>query len=333
VTRPARRALPVWFKLLGLLVCSAVIIAADRPLVGAVAAAGAIGGAAAAGVRMRAWRRLALPVGLMVLLVGALQLVGGSPDAALASAARLGGIGMLAVTFTLTTPPGEIVAWVESALARLGLGPRRVFRVGLVVGLTTRSLDHLGEVGRRVLDARRARGLQRSLRAFAVPVTVEAARFAHGVGEALDARGIGAAADRIADPQPYRLIGRIERTAPGTASARWLPSGQEMGPAATAAGDVPPHLVLEAMVQTAGMLLAAERSPDPPDRSRWLLAGLDDVTVGPARQDRPVDIVCTATHDPGRAGRVVAAAVQDGRDLGAATVLMVARDPSVEDGA
>ncbi|MFN8110098.1 MAG: hypothetical protein U0Y82_09695 [Thermoleophilia bacterium] len=97
---------------------------------------------------------------------------------------------MLSLSVTLTTTQPDMIATLEGLLVRCRMRPDRVFRAGVAVGVLLRGLTHLWVVSRQVLDARRARGLHRSLRAFAVPTVVEAARFAHGVGEALTARGI-----------------------------------------------------------------------------------------------------------------------------------------------
>ena len=132
---------------------------------------------------------------LAVVVLTGFQAMIGRLDAGLLAAARLSAVIALAVALTLTTRPADMVGWLERVLLRLRVRPARVFRIGLAVGLALRSLDHLGVVAWRVLDARRARGLGGNLRAFAVPTVIAAARFAHGMGEALEARG-------IADPTP-----------------------------------------------------------------------------------------------------------------------------------
>lgn len=135
------------------------------------------------------------PILWLVALLLAVQVVIGRPGAGVLAALRILAVAALAIGVTVTTSHTQMITVLERGLRRLRVGPTRVFRLGLTIGVALRSLDHLGVVAGRVVDARRARGLSRSLRAFAVPTVVAAARFAHGAGEALDARG-------IADPQP-----------------------------------------------------------------------------------------------------------------------------------
>ena len=75
------------------------------------------------------------------------------------------------------------------------LGPlRRVGvdaeRIGLMLALAVRSIPVLVGLAEEVRQARAARGVQRSVRAFAVPFTIRALRHADRLGEALAARGV-----------------------------------------------------------------------------------------------------------------------------------------------
>lgn len=319
--------IPVGLRLLALIVLSTAVIVVDLPMVNVVVVVAAAIAAHTSGVPRRSWRRLAVPVASMALLVGLLQLVTGHPDDGVHSAARLLAIGSMAITFTLTTPAAMLVAWVESMLRRFGLRPDRIFRAGLVVGLTTRGIDHLADVAGRVIEARRARGLQRSARAFAVPMVVEAARFAHGVGEALDARGIADRPEMVPSVAPYRMVARVTVGSGGrSASARWTPTGGELGPCAQRPDAVPPHLIIEAGVQLAGHLMAA--GSDETGR-RWLLAGIDDLEVRPGRWDEPVDVAARLDRHVGGIGRVLVESRQDRAVLAMSTVLMAAFEPSV----
>ncbi len=181
---------PAGVKLLALLVGAAAIVAVNRPVVSGAALVVLAAAILGAGVPARELARQARPVLLLIVVLTAFQALIGRPVEGLVAAIRLLAVAVLALSVTLTTSSTQMVDWLERVLLRLRVRPARVFRLGLVVGLALRSLDHLGVVAQRVLDARRARGLQRSLRAFAVPTVVAAARFAHGVGEALEARGI-----------------------------------------------------------------------------------------------------------------------------------------------
>jgi biotin transport system permease protein len=171
-----------------------VVVAVNHPAVSGALLVAAVCAILGAGIPARVLLRQAKPLVIVIAVLTAFQALIGRPEEGLLAATRLLAVAALALAVTLTTRPTAMVDWLERTLRRMHVRPVRVFRIGLTVGLALRSLDHLGVVAHRVLDARRARGLGRSLRAFAVPTVVAAARFAHGVGEALDARG-------VADPE------------------------------------------------------------------------------------------------------------------------------------
>ncbi|GAB7189664.1 hypothetical protein NUM3379_03700 [Kineococcus sp. NUM-3379] len=72
-------------------------------------------------------------------------------------------------------------------LRPLGVDPERV---ALVLALTLRAVPVLAEAVQEVRDARRARGVERSLRALLVPLLIRTLRHADRLGEALAARGV-----------------------------------------------------------------------------------------------------------------------------------------------
>lgn len=181
---------PAAAKLLALLVGAAMVVAINHPAVSGALLLAVLVAIFSAGVPLRVLMRQAKPLVIVITLLTAFQALIGRPVEGLVTATRLLAVAALALAVTLTTRSTAMVEWLERTLRRLHVRPVRVFRIGLTVGLALRSLDHLGVVAHRVLDARRARGLGRNLRAFAVPTVVAAARFAHGVGEALEARGI-----------------------------------------------------------------------------------------------------------------------------------------------
>lgn len=186
---------PAGAKLLALLMGAAAVVAVNRPAVSGALLVAVVVAVLGAGVPPRVLVRQAKPLVIVIAVLAGFQALIGRPEEGLVASTRLLAVAALALAVTLTTRPTAMVDWLERTLRRLHVRPVRVFRIGLTVGLALRSLDHLGVVSRRVLDARRARGLGRNLRAFAVPTVVAAARFAHGVGEALEARG-------IVDPAP-----------------------------------------------------------------------------------------------------------------------------------
>jgi biotin transport system permease protein len=91
---------------------------------------------------------------------------------------------------TLTTRTQDLLDAVVAALRplrRVGVDPDRV---GLLLALTIRTVPVLVGLAAEVRDARRARGAERSARAFAVPLVIRAVRHADRLGEALAARGV-----------------------------------------------------------------------------------------------------------------------------------------------
>ncbi len=96
---------------------------------------------------------------------------------------------------------------------------------------------------------------------------------------------------------PYRMVGTITPMR-GGGEAVWTPSGEEMGDAAVRPAAVPPFLVLEAMAQTAGLVLNAAHG------ERWLLAGIDGADVGTPSWDSPTTLRCTEGERRGRFAHV-----------------------------
>lgn len=97
---------------------------------------------------------------------------------------------MLATLLTLTTRTQELLDTFVAALRPLrplGIDPERV---ALVFSLTLRSIPVVAVLARQVQEARKARGAERSVRAFAVPLVVRTVRHADRLGEALQARGV-----------------------------------------------------------------------------------------------------------------------------------------------
>lgn len=94
----------------------------------------------------------------------------------------------LAALVSLTTRVSAILDAVRAGLRPFG---RRADpeRVGIVLAMTIRAVPLMTEIVRAVLEARRARGVEGSLRAVAVPVVVRSLQTADAMGEALVARG------------------------------------------------------------------------------------------------------------------------------------------------
>ncbi|MFC4061303.1 energy-coupling factor transporter transmembrane component T family protein [Planomonospora corallina] len=186
----ALHRLPAGAKLAGLAVCCTVLVLLRSPaaLAGAAAVVAALYalsgvGAAAAWAQVRPVRWFA------VVLFGMQLLVADLPGAVVVTARIVLAVA-LAGLVTLTTRSAAVLACLERALspARLvGLDP---FRLSLLLSLTLRSVPVVAALATRVREAARARGAERSARAFAVPLVVAALRHADALGEALAARGL-----------------------------------------------------------------------------------------------------------------------------------------------
>lgn len=82
----------------------------------------------------------------------------------------------------------DTIAWALRPLRRFGVSPERV---SLAFSLAIRSIPLAIEVARETRQAARARGLERNLRAFAVPFAVRMVAHARDTGASLHARGLG----------------------------------------------------------------------------------------------------------------------------------------------
>lgn len=179
---------PAGAKLAGLAAIGTGLFLVPSLPLSCIAFAAALGAIAAAGL---GWRfaarslRAALPV---VLLVAAVQAwFAGWHEAALYGV-RLAALLLLAGLVTATTRPSavaETIAWLLRPLRMIGVDPARV---GLAFGLAVRFVPVLASVAADIREAQAARGLDRSVFALAVPLTLRTLRMADEIAEAIDAR-------------------------------------------------------------------------------------------------------------------------------------------------
>jgi biotin transport system permease protein len=185
---PVHRA-PAVLKLLVLAVAMVLVGLVQEPWLLGVGALATIGIYALARVPLgAAWRQVSPVLWLLVVAVPLQAIFAGWTVAALMAGRLLVAVA-LAALFTLTTT----VTAVLGAFATL-LRPFHRWvdadRVGLLVALMIRCIPLVAEIVAEVLEARRARGVQGSLRALAVPVVVRSLYAADAIGEALAARGM-----------------------------------------------------------------------------------------------------------------------------------------------
>ncbi|MEU8195993.1 energy-coupling factor transporter transmembrane protein EcfT [Microbispora amethystogenes] len=182
--------LPAGVKLAGLAVCCTVLLLLRPPAALAVAAVVVAVLYAVSGVGVTAAWAQVRPVRWFALALFGVQLVVADLSGAVSSTLRVVLAIALAGLVTLTTRTADLMAFLERCLAPARFAGLDPYRLSLLLSLTLRSVPVVAELATRVREAQRARGVERSPRAFAVPLVVGALRHADALGEALAARGL-----------------------------------------------------------------------------------------------------------------------------------------------
>jgi len=148
----------------------------------------AAAGFAIAGIGPRVAFAQLVPVLWILAIAAPLNALFSGWESALVMALRVATFVGLAALVTLTTRVSAMLDAIRTALRPFGdrIDPERV---GIVLAMTIRAVPLMAEIVTTVLDARRARGAEGSLRAVAVPVVVRSLQTADAMGEALVARG------------------------------------------------------------------------------------------------------------------------------------------------
>jgi len=183
------RLSPGW-KILALAVLSVALTVWRTPAVALTALGVAVLLLLVSRAPLRQTARALLPVALVATLLGVFQWWSRDLSAAVAVSGTLLALVVLATVVTVTSPADRVLDTVVRAagpLRRVGLSPEVV---GLTVTLMLRSVPLLVELAWEVRDAARARGLERSPRAYLVPFVLRTVARAHRTGDALAARGI-----------------------------------------------------------------------------------------------------------------------------------------------
>ena len=192
-TSPVHRARP-GVKLAVLAASMVVVLGFRTPYVEAGAAVVVAVLAAVARVPVRMLARQLRPALAFALTAGALAGWSAGPAKGPVQGATVAASLVVAVAaaalVTLTTPTqGLLDAFVTALrpLRSLGIDPDRV---GLTLALAISSVPVVARLAGEVRQARMARGAERSVRAFAVPLMIRTVRHADRLGEALRARGV-----------------------------------------------------------------------------------------------------------------------------------------------
>jgi biotin transport system permease protein len=188
-TSPLHR-LPAGVKLAGLAVACTTLVLLRTPA--ALAVAGVVVAAlyalAQAGMAA-AWAQVR-PVRWFAVGLFGMQWVFADLQSAAVTVLRIVLAVALAGLVTLTTRTSAMMSALERCLSPVRFAGLDPFRLSLLLSLTIRSVPVVAGLATRVREAQRARGVERSLRAFAVPLVVSSLRHADALGEALSARGL-----------------------------------------------------------------------------------------------------------------------------------------------
>ena len=102
---------------------------------------------------------------------------------------RLAALILLASLVTLTTRASDMIdtmTWALGGLRPLGVNPAKV---GLAISLALRFIPVLAQITQEVRAAQKARGLERSVIAVAMPVAIRTLKMADEISDALESRG------------------------------------------------------------------------------------------------------------------------------------------------
>lgn len=178
-------------KLLGLLGFGVLVVAVAGWIPALIALAIGLALALVAGLGIRRLARVLRTFALVGVLLFAFQSWQHGWERGVEVVAGLLALILAASAVTASTAIDDMldtVVWALGPLRPLGVAPERV---ALTFSLTIRSLPLAVEVARETRAAARARGLDRSLRAFAVPFVLRMVAHARDTGAALHARGLG----------------------------------------------------------------------------------------------------------------------------------------------
>ncbi len=166
-----------------------VTLSGPWPVLAALVVALAV--AAWARLGARTVRRGLRPLVPVIVLLGGFQIWRNGWPVAVEAVGTIITLVVASLVFTVTTRSDRVL----DAIVR-GLGPfRRVGarpeKVALAFSLMITTIPRIAAIAGETSDAARARGLERSPRAYLTPMAIRTVAHAHLVGEALAARGVG----------------------------------------------------------------------------------------------------------------------------------------------
>lgn len=183
--------LPVGAKLLALFAVSLVAVVLRGVPTTAATIVLAVLGCAVGRVPLRRAARSLRGVLVAMALLAAYQTWQNGPERAFVVVGALVALVLLATVFTTTTSVEQMIdaitRWLEP-WRRFGVRPELV---ALAFSLMIRGIPLTLEIAAETRDAARARGLERSPRAYLTPLVIRVVAHARATGDALHARGIG----------------------------------------------------------------------------------------------------------------------------------------------
>lgn len=193
--RPGRSLLhrmPAGVKLAVFAVVGTALFFVAEPLAAALAAiAAVIIFTVAAGPAPRLLAATLRPFAPIIVIIAIAQAWLHGMDAAVAVALRLIALFLLASIVTMTTSVSAMIGALEYAMRPLAWLGVDTARISMAMALAIRFIPRLAAIAGEVREAQRARGVERSLLALAVPLIVRTLKTGEEVAEALDARGFG----------------------------------------------------------------------------------------------------------------------------------------------
>lgn len=183
--------MPAGAKMLALMGLSTVVVLVRGPVSGLVALVLALGLVGWSGTGVRATVRALRAFFLVAAVLLAYHLFLGTWQVAVEQVGDLLALVLLATVLTATTPVDALLDMIVRAvgpLRRFGANPEKV---ALAFSLVLRSIPVLLTIASETRDAARARGLERSPRAWLTPFVVRTVAHARDTGDALHARGLG----------------------------------------------------------------------------------------------------------------------------------------------
>jgi biotin transport system permease protein len=175
-------------KLLALLVLGTLIIFVRNPVVLAAMLAAVLASYRLAGLPWAsAWHQLRPALFVLAILFAVQWAYHGALEGGIVIA-RFAILILFAALVSLTTRVSDMLDTVMSAvrpLAYIGISPAKV---GLTFALAIRFIPVIAEQFAEIREAQRARGLERSYRAIAIPLIVRTLKMATEIGDAIEAR-------------------------------------------------------------------------------------------------------------------------------------------------